>query len=180
MARIALLALALLQVAACAAPPAELPPFSLVDQSGRVVRAQELRGRALVVSFIFTTCVEACPIVTAQLVRLQALARSAGIASHLRFVSISVDPLTDTPERLRQYATAHGADLDSWHFLTGPPEEVARLMRALEVGTAPGKRGLAHDAPIIFVDARGRLVQREDALALVPDQAVATLRKLAG
>ncbi len=178
--RRAALALAALHVVGCGGAAAELPTFSLIDQSGRVVRAEELRGRALVVSFIFTTCVEACPIITAQLVRVQAQARAAGLASKLRFVSISVDPVTDTPERLRAYAQAYGVDLTSWHFLTGSPEEVGRLMGALGVGTAPGKRGLAHDAPIIFVDPRGRLVDRQDPLALVPAQALATLQKLAG
>ncbi|MGH7333525.1 MAG: SCO family protein [Candidatus Rokuibacteriota bacterium] len=134
-------ALALALVAsACSGAPRELPAFSLTDQSGRSVRADDLRGRVLIVSFIFTTCVEACPITTAQLVRVQAQARQAGLA-RLRFVSISIDPVTDTPERLRAYATAYGADLGSWSFLTGPPDEVARLMLALEVGTAPGKRG---------------------------------------
>jgi protein SCO1/2 len=173
-------ALAAFLIAGCGPAASELPPFALTDQSGRLVRPEELRGRAVLVSFIFTTCVEACPIVTAQLARVQAEARAAGLTPRLRFVSISVDPVTDTPERLREYAKAYGADLDSWHFLTGRPEDVAGVMRSLGVGTAPGKRGLAHDAPVIFVDARGRVVERQDALALVPDRALATLRRLAG
>lgn len=172
-------ALAVVLAAGCGGASGEFPAFALTDQSGRLVRSADLRGQALAVSFIFTTCVEACPIVTAQLVRVQTQARAAGLAPRLRFVSITVDPVTDTPERLREYAKAYRADLASWHFLTGPPEQIGRLMQALGVGTAPGKRGLAHDAPIIFVDATGRIAERVDALALVPEQAVATLRKLA-
>jgi protein SCO1/2 len=169
-----------LVLAGCGGAASELPAFALTDQSGRLVGREELRGRAVVVSFIFTTCVEACPIVTAQLARVQAEARAAGLTPRLRFVSISVDPVTDTPERLREYARAYGADLDSWHFLTGRPEDVARVMQGLGVGTAPGTRGLAHDAPVIFVDALGRVVERQDALALAPARALATLRRLAG
>jgi protein SCO1 len=173
------LGLAVVMLAACGETPRELPAFALTDQSGRAVRAEDLRGHALIVSFIFTTCVEACPIITAQLVRVQAEAHRGGLTNRLRFVSISIDPVTDTPERLRAYAVAYGADLGSWSFLTGSPDEVAQLMRALEVGTAPGKRGLAHESPIIFVDMRGRIVERQDALALVPERTIATLRKLA-
>jgi protein SCO1/2 len=172
------LAFALVMATACGGGGRDLPAFALTDQWSRPVRADDLRGQALIVSFIFTTCVEACPLITAQLVRVQAAARQAGL-TRIHLVSISIDPLTDTPERLRAYAAAYGADLDSWSFLTGSPEEVARLMRALEVTTAPGQRGLAHDAPILFVDPRGRIRERQDAVALAPDRAVETLRKLA-
>jgi protein SCO1 len=179
MRRASLLALVGLLVVGCRGAAAELPSFALTDQAERPLRAEQLRGRVVVLSFIFTTCVEACPIITAQLVRVQAQAREAGLASRLRFVSVSIDPLTDTPERLREYAKAYGADLDSWLFLTGPPEEIARLMHALRVETAPGRRALAHDTPIFFVDPRGRVSERQDPVALVPDQAIATLRRLA-
>jgi protein SCO1/2 len=157
-----------------------LPAFALTNQSGRTVQAQELRGRAVIVTFIFTTCVEACPILTAQLVRLQGLLGREGLAERVRFVAITVDPVTDTPDVLGRYARRFGADLGSWDFLTGPPEEIARLTRALGVGTAPGKRGLAHDAPILFVDPAGRIVERRVDLELAPDPVLALLRRLVG
>lgn len=178
MGRLRALTFALLMTAACGGATRDLPAFALTDQSSRLVRADDLRGQALIVSFIFTTCVEACPLITAQLVRVQAAVRQAGL-TRIRLVSISIDPLTDTPERLHAYAATYGADLDSWSFLTGSPDEVARLMRALEVGTASGKRRLAHDVPVLFVDPRGRIRERQDAIALTPDRAVETLRKLA-
>lgn len=157
-----------------------LPSFALTDQSGRTVRAEDLRGRALVVSFVFTTCVEACPILTAQLRRAQAEVHAAGLADRVRFVSITVDPATDTPVALRRYAEAHGADLATWSFLTGPPEEIAGVTGALGVGTAPGKRGLAHDTPVLFVDGAGRVVERHRALELPADTALAKIRRLLG
>ena len=67
---------------ACARQPGEkMPPFALVDQSGTTVRSESLRGRVLVVSFVFTTCVEACPLVTAQLARVQ-LGDGAAVEAH--------------------------------------------------------------------------------------------------
>jgi len=83
---------------ACARQQGEkMPPFELVDQSGTTVRSESLRGRVLVVSFVFTMCVEACPLVTAQLARVQARARTEKLDGRVRFVSITLDPVTDTP-----------------------------------------------------------------------------------
>jgi protein SCO1/2 len=176
----ALLASGLLAGCAAGGEPPTLPAFELTDQSGRTVRTEDLRGRPLVVSFVFTTCVEACPIVVAQLVRLQAHVRAAGLAERVRFVSITLDPMTDTPDVLRRYAAGYGADLATWHFLTGQPDAVGRLVAALGIGTAPGPRGLAHDVPLLFVDPAGRIVERRTDLELRPEVGVARLRKLLG
>src|SRR5206468_232681 len=115
-------ALAVVALGACARGAAEtMPPFTLVDQSGAAVTSDGLRGRVLVVSFVFTTCRDACPLITAQLARVQARARAEKLDARVRFVSITLDPATDTPEALRRYAAAYGIDLASWHLLTGAP-----------------------------------------------------------
>jgi protein SCO1/2 len=171
-------ALLVLLVAGCARAGETLPPFTLSDQAGATVRAEDLRGRPLLVSFIFTTCVEACPIIVAQLVRAQVRARAEGLGDRVRFVSITVDPVTDTPPRLRQYAEGFGVDFATCSFLTGSPAEVARVMRGVGVTAAPGAKGLAHDAPVLFVDAAGRIVERHRGAVLDPEAAVARLRKL--
>jgi protein SCO1 len=155
-----------------------LPSFALSDQSGATVRREDLQGWPTVVSFIFTTCVEACPIITAPLARAQAQIRAAGLAERVRFVSITVDPVTDTPARLKRYAEGFRVDLSTWSFLTGPPDEIARIMGELGITSARGSRGLAHDVPILFVDARGRVVEHHRDLTLDPEDVVAKLRKL--
>jgi protein SCO1/2 len=181
MRRSAALALAAMLLISCSgARPAQLPRFTLVNQSGETVRAEDLRGRALVVSFIFTVCVEACPILTSQIARLQARVRDEGLGGRVRFVSITVDPTTDRPDVLARYAQRYQADLSSWHFLTGTPDEIRGVTTPLGIGTAPGKRGLAHDTPILFVDPAGQVVERHDDLELDPARAVATLRRLVG
>jgi protein SCO1/2 len=174
----AVLAAILLCLGCGRATPPTFPPFALIDQWGRSVRLDDLRGRALVVSFVFTACVEACPIVTAQLARVQARAAAEGLGDRVRFLSITVDPLTDTPAVLARYAAGYGVDLRTWHFLTGPADDVARLTRTLEVGVGPGARGLAHDVPVFFVDSRGRVAARVTDLEMTPDAALARLRPL--
>jgi len=171
--------LAGLLLSACATPPVEtMPPFALVDQSGTTVRSESLRGHALVVSFVFTTCVEACPLITAQLARLQARVRAEGL-ERVRFVSITLDPVTDTPEVLRRYADAYVIDRARWHLLTGVPEDVARVIRAFGLSPA-GRDRAAHGSLVVLVDGQGRIVERRTDLELDPDRLLAAVRKLLG
>src|SRR5206468_2075003 len=109
----------------------------------------------LVVSFVFTTCREACPLITAQLARVQARARAEKLDARVRFVSITLDPATDTPEALRRYAAAYGIDLASWHLLTGAPDDVTRVIRAFGLATVAGDR-IAHGSLGGLVDASSR------------------------
>jgi cytochrome oxidase Cu insertion factor (SCO1/SenC/PrrC family) len=86
------------------------PPPTGPDESGATVRSESRWGQALVVSFVFTSCVGACPLITAQLARAQVRARSEKLDGRLRFVSITLDPRTDTPDVLRRYADAYGTE----------------------------------------------------------------------
>jgi len=173
-------ALAVVALGACARGPAEtMPPFALVDQSGAAVTSDGLRGRVLVVSFVFTTCRDACPLITAQLARVQARARAEKLDARVRFVSITLDPATDTPEALRRYAAAYGIDLASWHLLTGAPDDVTRVIRAFGLATVAGDR-IAHGSLVVLVDAEGRIAEKRTDLELAPDRLLASLRKLLG
>jgi protein SCO1/2 len=156
-----------------------MPSFVLVDQAGTSVRSESLRGHVLVVSFVFTTCVEACPLITAQLANAQARARAERLDERVRFVSVTLDPVTDTPEVLRGYAGRYGIDLATWHFLTGPVDEVARVIRDFGVSTAAGDR-IVHGSLVLLVDREGRIAERRTDLELEPERLLASLRKLLG
>jgi protein SCO1 len=103
-----------------------VPDFTLTDQRGRSVRRADLAGKIWVASFIFTSCPDECPVMTAEMAQLQAdLAR----VPDLRLVSISVDPEHDTPAALSQYADRFNADPERWLFLTGDKRLIYRLIR---------------------------------------------------
>jgi protein SCO1 len=108
-------------------PPvlAPLPAFALVDQTGRAVGPDELRGEPFVANFIFTRCVTACPLLTSQMLNLQK--RLGDDAERVKMVSISVDPAHDTPEVLARYATERGAT-HRWLYLTGELDEIGRAV----------------------------------------------------
>ena len=104
------------------------PAFVLDSARGSRVALTDLRGKVLAVTFVFTTCTSTCPILTAKLAEI---GRSLGcdFGTRYAFVAISVDPLNDTPARLRNYASAFGADTQGWHFLTGAPGDIDEVVR---------------------------------------------------
>ena len=111
-------------------PPAlpelgELPAFSLTDQSGRAFGRDDLRGKAWVADFVFTSCSDACPRLTQ---RMRSLQDRLDPHERVGLLSITVDPERDTPEKLRDYGKTYGAREDVWRFLTGSPTEVERTV----------------------------------------------------
>ncbi|MGK4006296.1 SCO family protein [Sorangium sp. So ce1036] len=102
----------------------------LVDQHGRPHRfyAGLLRGRKVLINFAFTSCKGACPAMTANLARVQALLRARG--ERVTILTITVDPENDTPAVLKRYAARFKAG-EGWYFLTGTPANVAAVLRRL-------------------------------------------------
>jgi protein SCO1/2 len=104
------------------------PDFALTDLSGRMLSLADLHGKVLAVAFIFTSCKDACPVLTAKMASLQ---RGLGddFGSHVRFVSITVEPERDTPAVLASYARAHRADPLGWSFLTGTRAQIEGVVQ---------------------------------------------------
>jgi protein SCO1 len=121
--------------AADARPPAwstlSVPEASLIDHDGRVRRLRsELVGERIVVAdFIFTSCTAVCPLMSASMAQLQARLGSR-LGREVVMLSLSVDPLRDTPARLRQQRERFQAG-PQWHWLTGAKPQVDALLRAL-------------------------------------------------
>ena len=99
------------------------PDFALTSQDNRPVALADLRGKVVALTFIYTSCTDTCPVLTALMVKVQQ-DLGAAFGSKVAFVSITVDPERDTPEALKKYAEDFGADLRGWSFLTGSPEAI--------------------------------------------------------
>jgi len=102
-----------------------MPDYALTDQDGAPVGPEIFNGRITVVDFIFTNCPFVCPALTATMQGLTADLAGTGA----RFVSISVDPDHDTPDRLKEYAVEHAVDESRWRFLTGDLATIERIVR---------------------------------------------------
>jgi protein SCO1/2 len=109
------------------------PNVPLVTHEGRTIRFYDdvLRGRFVVLSFMYASCASACPLITANLVQVKRLLGDR-VGRDLFFHSLTLRPATDTPAVLRRYAAAHGTG-PGWSFLTGRAEDLALIRRRLGV-----------------------------------------------
>lgn len=138
----------------------QAPAFSLANQDGAKVNSKELHGKVCLVSFIFTTCSGSCPATTHKLSQIQAALKKEDWFQKDRFqlVSITLDPLRDTPETLRGYMKLYDCDPASWSFLTGTPEEVQKTLTAWNMWAKPATNGqLDHPSRIFLVDKKGQV-----------------------
>ena len=106
---------------------AQLPAFELTDSTGQAFRSSRLTHKIWVANFIFTSCTVSCPILSAEMAKI---AERFGENEQVQFVSISVDPETDTPEILATYKKKIHASENRWHFLTGDKKKIINLMTA--------------------------------------------------
>ena len=130
----------------------DIPDVRVLDQDGKAVRfyTDLVKDRVVAVNFVFTTCTTICPPMGANFAKLQKLLGDrAGRDVHL--ISVSVDPTTDTPERMKAWAQKFGAG-PGWTLVTGDREEVTRLLKSLGVYTA----NISDHSPLVLLgnDAR--------------------------
>ena len=114
----------------------DIPDIELLDQNGRKIHfyTDLVKGHTVVINFIFTTCTTICPPLGATFARVQKeLGNKAG--NDVRLISISVDPATDTPERLKAWGEKFHA-ANGWTFVTGDKPRVDELLNALGAATA--------------------------------------------
>jgi len=150
------------------------PAVELIDAGGRPFALASLKGKAVLVSFVYTTCNGSCPATTAALDRARRALREAGLwGGRVEFVSITLDPDRDTPEALAAYARAYRADPKTWHFLTGPPAEVRRAIVAWDMWARVGPSGvLDHPSRVFLVDPDGHRREIYNLESLTPEVVV--------
>jgi len=152
-----------------------IPDIELVDQDGRTLHLYTdlMKGRVAVLSFIFTTCTTICPLIGANLGRLQTeLDQSLG--SNIAIISVSVDPLTDTPQRMKAWDAQFGAK-PGWSLLTGDKEKVDQLLRIVGLYT-PDIRN--HSPFLLLVNDKSGDWTRVNALETPPAKIAEVLRKM--
>ncbi len=100
--------------------------FSFTDQSGKSYGSKDLEDKIYVAEYFFTTCGTICPVMNAEMQRVQAAFKGN---NQFKILSFTVDPETDSVAQMKNYADAHGADPTQWHFLTGNKKALYKLAR---------------------------------------------------
>jgi protein SCO1 len=135
-----------------------LTDAKLVDQNGNAISLSSLKGKPLVVDFIYTSCPGPCLMETAKLANV-ALRLGNDLGSKVTIVSISVDPEHDGPKQLLDYSRQQGADEKGWYFLTGGPAEIDQALSGFKLSRQVEPDGsVGHLVDMMLIGADGRLV----------------------
>jgi protein SCO1/2 len=154
------------------------PVFNLTTQEGARLALQDLRGKVVAVTFIYASCADTCPLLTAKLAGLQARL-GTDFGSKVFFVAITVDPERDTPQVLKHYAQAHGVNLAGWAFLTGAPAEIQQVARQYGIYYKKRPRGeVDHTFLTSLIDPRGILRVQYLGVRFDPDELLHDLQAL--
>lgn len=154
------------------------PSFSLTAQDERRLSLGDLRGKVVVLTFIYTTCADTCPLLTAKMAGLQPRL-GPDFARRVFFVSVTVDPERDTPAILKGYGAAHGARFDGWAFLTGPPAEIREVAKRYGIFYKKTARGdVDHTFLTSVIDARGLLRVQYMGVRFEPTELLNDVRSL--
>jgi protein SCO1/2 len=150
-------------------PPSKLsrlsviPPFSLTERSGRQITNRDLAGKIWIADFVYTTCPGPCPLVTAEMAKVQAATMND---PHVQLVTFTVDPTIDTPGVLAKYADSYHADPSKWWFLTGPEKPLDDLIQNGFLQPVQDNRGhpleqaqgpVTHSLYLALVDGEGNM-----------------------
>ena len=154
------------------------PEFTLTTQDNARLSLRDLRGKIVAVTFIYASCVDTCPLLTAKLAGLQSKL-VADFGPKVFFASVTVDPERDTPEVLKRYAQAHGAKPTGWAFLTWTPAEIGDVEKKYGIFAKKSPRGdVDHTFLTSLIDRDGVLRVQYLGVRFNPDELLADLRSL--
>lgn len=167
------------------APLWAAPAFDLIDQDGQPFESARLRGHPWVAAFFFTSCPMICPQMNQKMAALQADLDALGDeAADVKLVNISIDPATDRPARLKEYATLYDARPGRWVFLTEPEGDRAKVWRIVGVEgfkmtlfdqpDDPAGNIIEHSPRFVLIDAAGMVRDSYDSR---DDEAMTRLRQ---
>jgi protein SCO1 len=154
------------------------PEFTLTNQDGARLSLKDLHGKVLAITFIFASCTDTCPLLTAKMAGLQSRLGS-DFGSKVFFVSITVDPERDTTEVLKRYAEAYKANLAGWAFLTGTNADIQEVAKRYGIYYKKTPRGdVDHTFLTSLVDHNGTLRVQYMGVKFNPDEMLRDLRSL--
>jgi protein SCO1/2 len=129
--------------------------FALTDQDGKPFRFAATRGKVVLITFIFTTCPDVCPLLTAKFAAIQRALAERKIADY-QLLSITTDPERDSAAVLKEYAGRFKADLSHWSFVTGSRADLAKVWKDMGVNVTKTEAGeVSHTTLTTLVDRRG-------------------------
>lgn len=148
----------------------EIDNFSYQNQDGKTVSLKDLKGEIWIANFIFTSCDTVCPPMTAHMTELQKQVKEEGL--DVRFVSFSVDPEVDSPDKLKEFAGKYPLSLDNWDFLTGYSQkdidQFAKNSFKTIVQKPEGQGQVIHGTVFYLIDQNGKVMKDYNGVENTP------------
>ncbi len=159
-------------------PADSLPAIKLPDQHGATVSLASLKGKPVLIDFIYTNCATTCPVLTSRFAQI-AQKLGADLGSKVTMVSITLDPEHDHPAQLLDYAKTHDANRDGWLLLTGKPQDIEAVLQIFRLKREREPDGtISHVATSFLIDADGRQVRMYNAMEVAPDTVIGDINRV--
>lgn len=163
----------------------ELPELSIYNlpstwttQDNEKIELEDLRGKVLVMVMIYTSCKAACPRLIADMRNIEKQAPKEDL-DKVQFIMVSIDPETDTPQRLKEFSKENMMEDEQWMFLRGTPEDTREFAAVLAVSY---KRispiDFSHSNIISVFNSKGELVHQQEGLGVDNNETVETILQL--
>jgi len=144
--------------------------FQYTNQDGQPYSLEDLKGKVWIATFIFTNCETVCPPMTANMARLQQIAKEEKL--DVQFVSFSVDPEVDKPKMLKLYVQKFTNDLSNWTLLTGYSqgeiEKFAKESFQTLVDKPATTNQVTHGTSFYLVDQNGKVMKKYSGISNTP------------
>jgi len=169
-------------------PGTEIPDFKLVNQDGEPFSLKQLRGRALLLTFIYTRCPfpDQCPLLSTNFAAVhKELERDAQLRPRTHLLSVTLDPAYDTPKVLRSYGAGYTEryaeeTFEHWDFATGDPEEIRRLAQFFGLAYKEESGQIVHAMRTALLAPDGKVFKIYRGNDWRPEQVLADVRSAAG
>jgi protein SCO1/2 len=147
-------------------------------EEGEVIQLEDLKGKTLVVVMIYTSCQAACPRLVADMRNIEAQIPSER-RKNIHFVLVSIDPVTDTPQRLKAFAIENLMDEEQWTFLQGTESGIREFANVLAVKYKQiSPMDFSHSNIISVFNSNGELVHQQEGLGVDNKETVETIMQL--
>ncbi len=166
-------------------PGAEVPDFRLINQDAAAINLHQYRGRALLMTFIYTRCPlpDYCPRMSSNFARIhETVLRDESLSARVHLLTVSFDPASDTPAVLAKYGRERAGDrgprtFELWEFATGTPGEVKAITGYFGLTYYPEKDQIVHSLRTALIGPDGKLVRLWRGNEWTPDDVLAELRR---
>jgi protein SCO1 len=152
-------------------------PATWTTQDNEEIQMEDLRGNVVVMVMIYTSCKAACPRLIADMRNIEKQVPEKDL-DKVKFIMVSIDPETDTPQRLKEFSQDNLMEDDHWMFLRGTPEDTREFAAVLAVSYKKiSPIDFSHSNIISVFDEDGVLVHQQEGLGVDNKETIDAIHK---